>query len=241
MAFDLRQRCRRFIEQIENGEISLITDDRWLPNPLDDLVEERLRVLDGMPNIRQQDGLLSTIRQAKCRGRALGMLADEGLVVVKIPRRGAFVPKVSAKGRAEIASLRKRLEPYAIELALPGLTRASRIKITRALEDMAISADNNDRTGTIDAHMAFHRAFYELSGHKLLLDLWNNWKAPLQTFFSADRRAFADLHDMAADHQRLLSIIDTGDPDAITREIAVHLHGPTQPEIPAESKSPPDA
>ena len=219
MALDLRERCRRFRERIENGEISLITDDRWLPNPLDDLIEERLRVLNGMPN----------------------MLADEGLVVVKIPFRGAFVPKVSAKGRAEIASLRKRLEPYAIELALPRLTRASRIKITRALQDMAISADNNDRTGTIDAHMAFHRAFYELSGHKLLLDLWNNWEAPLQKFFSADRRAFADLHDMVADHQRLLSIIDTGDPDAITREIAVHLHGPTQSEIPAESKSPPDA
>jgi DNA-binding GntR family transcriptional regulator len=164
------------------------------------------------------------------------MLTDGGLVV-KVPFRGA-------KGRTEIASVRKRLEPYAIELALPRLTRASRgkiTKITRALEDMAISADNNDRTGTINAHMAFHRAFYELSGHRLLLDLWNNWEAPLQKFFSADRRDFADLHDMVADHQRLLSIIDTGDPDAITREIDVHLHGPTQCEIPAEPESPADA
>jgi hypothetical protein len=47
MALDLREHCRRFRERIENSEISLITDDRWLPNPLGDLIEERLRVLNG--------------------------------------------------------------------------------------------------------------------------------------------------------------------------------------------------
>jgi len=128
---------------------------------------------------------------------------------------------------SEIASLRKRLEPYAIELAIPRLTGTSRIKVTRALEDMAFGADNNDLTATVDAHMAFHRAFYELSEHKLLLDLWKSWEAQLQMFFSADHQAFADLHDMVADHERLLSIIDRGDIDEITREIAVHVHSPS--------------
>ena len=130
---------------------------------------------------------------------------------------------------AEIASLRKRLEPYAIELALPRLTGNRRIKVTRALEDMAIGADNNDLAGTIDAHMAFHRAFYELSDHKLLLDLWKSWETQLQMFFSADHRAFSDLHELVADHERLLAIIDRGDLEEITREIAVHVHSPRPP------------
>ena len=43
---------------------------------------------------------------------------------------------------------------------------------------MAFGADNNDLTATVDAHMAFHRAFYELPEHKLLLDLWKSWEAP---------------------------------------------------------------
>src|ERR1700756_1668764 len=42
---------------------------------------------------------------------ALGLLAEEGLVE-KIPYRGAFVAEVSHESIAEIASLRKRLEPY---------------------------------------------------------------------------------------------------------------------------------
>jgi DNA-binding GntR family transcriptional regulator len=155
---------------------------------------------------------------------ALGILVDEGLVD-KIPYRGAFVAEVSAEDIAEIASLRKRLEPYAIELALPRLTGSARAKVIKALEDMTAGADNNDPTATIDAHMGFHRAFYELSGHKLLLDLWRSWETQLQLFFSADHQSFADLHDVVAEHYRLLEIIDSGDLDAITAEIDRHVHG----------------
>lgn len=155
---------------------------------------------------------------------ALGILADEGLVD-KIPYRGAFVAEVSADAIAEIASLRKRLEPYAIELALPRLRGSTRVKVTRALEDMEIGAETNDPASTIDAHMAFHRAFYELSGHRLLLDLWQSWETQLQLFFSADHQSFEDLHQVVAEHRKLLAIIDSGDMAAITAEMDRHVHG----------------
>jgi DNA-binding GntR family transcriptional regulator len=168
---------------------------------------------------------------------ALGLLAEEGLIE-KIPYRGAFVAEVSQESIAEIASLRKRLEPYAIELALPRLKGSTRIKVTRALEDMALGADSNDPAATIYAHMAFHRAFYELSDHRLLLDLWCSWEAQLQLFFSADHQLF--LHDMVADHRRLLEIIDTGDMEAITAEIGLHVHGGL-PRAEAELRTAKDA
>ncbi|MEV5650626.1 GntR family transcriptional regulator [Nocardia sp. NPDC052254] len=156
---------------------------------------------------------------------ALGILTDEGLVV-KVPYKGAFVAEVSAEAIGEIASLRVRLEPYAIELALPRLAAGGRSKLVRALQDMARAADDADVTRTIDAHMAFHRTFYEFSGHRLLLDQWRGWEAQLQLFFSADHRTFADLHDVVADHERLLSIVDTGDLGAISRELGRHIHAP---------------
>ncbi len=188
----------------------------------------RNAILDGtlMPGSQLRETHLAAdlgVSRAPLR-EALGILADEGLVE-KIPYRGAFVAEVSAEGIAEIASLRKRLEPYAIELALPRLTGSSRIKVTRALEDTMVGADNNDPTATIDAHMSFHRAFYELSGHRLLLDLWKSWETQLQLFFSADHQSFADLHDVVAEHDRLLKIIDTHDLAAISAEIDRHVHG----------------
>jgi DNA-binding GntR family transcriptional regulator len=204
----------------------------------------RKAILDGTlaPGSQLREIPLATdlgVSRAPLR-EALAILADEGLIV-KYPYRGAFVAEVSATGMSEIASLRKRLEPYAIELALPRLTGTGRIKVTRALEDMTIGADNNDLTGTIDAHMAFHRAFYELSEHKLLLDLWKSWEAQLQMFFSADHQAFTDLHELVADHVRLLAIIDRGDLDEITREIAVHVHSPSPADVEAEAAASADA
>lgn len=155
---------------------------------------------------------------------ALGILADEGLVE-KIPYRGAFVATVSPESIAEIASLRKRLEPYAIELALPRLRGTTRRKVTQALEDMETGAQNNDPAAAIDAHMAFHRAFYELSGHKLLLDLWRSWETQLQLFFSADHQSFEDLRQVVSEHRKLLNIIDGADLAAIAAEIDTHVHG----------------
>jgi DNA-binding GntR family transcriptional regulator len=204
----------------------------------------RAAILDGTlePGSRLREIPLAAdlgVSRAPLR-QALGILADEGLIV-KYPYRGAFVAKVSATAMSEIASLRIRLEPYAIELAIPRLTGTGRIRLTRALEEMAAGAANNDLTATIDAHMAFHRAFYDLSEHTLLLDLWKSWEAQLQMFFSADHQAFADLHDMVADHERLLSIIDRGDLDEITREIAVHVHSPSPAEVAAEAIASADA
>jgi len=166
---------------------------------------------------------------------ALSLLADEGLIE-KIPYRGAFVAEVSARAIAEIASLRRRLEPYAIELARPRLTGPGRAAIEQAVDDMAVGADRNDLSATVVAHMAFHRELYKLSGHRLLLDLWNGWEAQLQMFFSADHRAFADLQDIVADHRRLLAIIDRGDLDEITTEIAVHVHSPSLSEIDVQTR-----
>lgn len=155
---------------------------------------------------------------------ALAVLADEGLVE-KIPYRGAFVAVASVDDVAEIASLRNCIEPYAIKLALPSLNGGARTKVTQALDNMRIGADANDPAATINAHTSFLRAFYELSGHKLLLGLRKSWETQLQLFFSADHQSFADLHEIVAEHARLLQIIDTGDLAAITVETERHVHG----------------
>jgi DNA-binding GntR family transcriptional regulator len=199
----------------------------------------RAAILDGTlkPGSQLREAHLASdlgVSRAPLR-EALSLLVDEGLVD-KIPYRGAFVAEVSARAVVEIASLRRRLEPYAIQLARPKITGSARAAIERTIDDMADGADRDDLSATVFAHMRFHRAIYELSGHRLLLDLWCGWEAQLQLFFSADHRAFADLHDIAADHRRLLAVIDRGDPDEITGEIAVHVHSPSSADHDAQDR-----
>lgn len=217
----------RLASVVGNGGVSLgrITQ-RTTPESVAEVL--RTAILDGRlaPGSQLREVHLATelgVSRAPLR-EALGLLADRGLVE-KIPYRGAFVAAVSEEMIAEIASLRKRLEPYAVELALPRLRGTGRNMVITALREMAAGAEANDPAATIDAHMGFHRAFYELSGHRLLRDLWLSWEAQLQLFFSADHQLFADLRDIVADHEQLLDVIDTGDLDVIAQAISRHVHG----------------
>lgn len=155
---------------------------------------------------------------------AFALLLDEGLVE-KVAFRGTFVAEVSSEVMTEIASLRMNLEPFAIGLAVPNLTPERLAALRADVESMRQAADLDDMTMSIDAHVSFHRRLYEYSGHKLLLNIWKGWESQLQLFLSLDHRAFEDLHELAADHVRLLEVIETGDMEAVQREVERHVHG----------------
>ena len=163
---------------------------------------------------------------------ALVILADDGLVV-HIPNRGAFVAQVGERSMAEIASVRKRLEPWAIERALPRLRGVDREDVTRPLRAMAGAADRGDVVALIDAHMLFHRAIYALAEYALLLDLWRSWESQLQLFFSAHHHSLGIAHEVVTAHERLLQAIDTGDGQTITGEVERHVDipRPTRPRL----------
>jgi DNA-binding GntR family transcriptional regulator len=159
---------------------------------------------------------------------AFALLADEGLVE-KVAFRGTFVAEVSSSVMAEIASLRLKLEPFAISLAVPNLDADNLAALQADVDLMREAADLDDMTMSIDAHIGFHRHLYQCSGHKMLFDIWKGWEAQLQLFLSLDHRAFEDLHQLAADHARLLEVIKSGDMDAVQHEVEQHVHGALPP------------
>jgi DNA-binding GntR family transcriptional regulator len=155
---------------------------------------------------------------------ALSKLEEEGLVV-KVPFRGAFVAEVGPKVVEEIATLRLRLEPFAVERSLPWLRRAGRAQFKAVVAEMRAASAAGDVTGCIDAHLALHKLFYEAADHKLLLDLWNSWEAQLRLFLAVDLRQFENPMEVARDHATLYKVIQTGDMNAITAALSHHIHG----------------
>ena len=159
---------------------------------------------------------------------ALSRLVDEGLVV-KYAFRGAFVAEVKAEAVDEIVSLRLRLEPFAIELALQR-DRGALLKGLRTLcARLSRAADDGDLAASIDHHLAVHRLFYEMSGHHLLRSMWQEWEGQLRLYLAVDHRSFPHLHDIGVDHLTLLEVVEAGDAAAIAEELGRHLHGPSQP------------
>jgi DNA-binding GntR family transcriptional regulator len=153
---------------------------------------------------------------------ALTRLEEEGLIV-KFPFRGAFVVEVSAREVAEIASIRLLVEPYAGELALETLRGPERPRLTQTVEELRQATDKNDIPASIDAHLQFHRLFYDFSGHGVLRGLWNGWETKLRLYLAVDHRSYSDLHDIAVEHERLAAVALEGDMDVFRRELAQHF------------------
>ncbi|MDX3524276.1 GntR family transcriptional regulator [Streptomyces scabiei] len=154
---------------------------------------------------------------------ALTKLEEEGLVV-KYPYRGAFVVEVSAREVAEIDSVRLHVEPYAAELSAEALRGPERPQLLQTVEDLRRAMEEDDIPASIDAHLRFHRLFYELSGHGLLQSLWNGWETRLRLHLSVDHRTYSnDPQQLVVEHEKLAAVALEGDTDAFRRELAAHF------------------
>jgi DNA-binding GntR family transcriptional regulator len=154
---------------------------------------------------------------------ALTKLEEEGLIV-KIPFRGAFVVEVSPRDVAEIASVRLRVEPYAAELSAEALRGPERPQLMQTVEDLRRATEKNDIPAGIDAHLRFHRLFYDLSEHGILQSLWNGWETKLRLYLSVDHPTYSDdPHELVVEHERLAAVALEGDTDAFRQELAAHF------------------
>jgi DNA-binding GntR family transcriptional regulator len=209
---------------------------RTTPDSVADVLREA--ILDGSlePGLQLRETHIAAelgISRAPLR-EALRRLEEEGLVV-KIPYKGAYVAEVGDRMIDEIASLRRHLEPFALELALSKLRGPERGYLREVVGQLTDAAKRHDLQHSIAAHLAFHRAIYEAADHQLLLNLWFSWESQLRLFLAVDMRSYADPVQVADDHARLLELIERGDLEALNKELPGHIHG-SAPLMGAASK-----
>jgi DNA-binding GntR family transcriptional regulator len=153
---------------------------------------------------------------------ALSRLEEEGLVA-KIPFRGAFVAQVSDAEVAEIAAVRLRVEPFAGELSMEALRGRERPALMQTIEDLGRATDENDIPASIDAHLRFHRLFYDLSGNSILQELWGGWENKLRLYLAVDHRSYGDVHEIVREHEGMVRCVLDGDVDGFRLEVARHF------------------
>ena len=153
---------------------------------------------------------------------AMTKLEEEGLIV-KIPYRGSFVVEVSAQDVAEIASVRALVEPYAAELSSEALRGPERPRLMQIVEELHAATERSDIPASIDAHLRFHRLFYDFSGNSVLQNMWSSWETKLRLYLSTDHRSYSDLHEIALEHERLGRVALEGDTEEFRQELVRHF------------------
>lgn len=154
---------------------------------------------------------------------AFSRLEEEGLLT-RVAFRGAFVAEVSPRTIEEIASLRFLLEPHAAEETASRLHEQTSVRLQELVAMLRSAADQQDKAGSIDAHLAFHRFFYEQSGSGLLSEMWSGWETRLRLFLVADHQVYDNLDELASAHERLADLVGEGRMDRVRAELAHHVH-----------------
>lgn len=107
---------------------------------------------------------------------ALALLEKDG-IVVNVPRRGKFLTAFDERTIDEIYSLRKVIEPYAVELLIGSLTEEKRAALVESLAQIDAAADAGDIMLLAERDIAFHNQLYDLADHALLRKVWTEGMA----------------------------------------------------------------
>jgi len=154
---------------------------------------------------------------------ALRELEAEGLVESR--RRGLFVKGLTGQDIDELYSLRAAMETLALSLAMERAGSADWAPAERCVQRMTEAAERSDVREFAAADLEFHSCFYELSGHRRLASVWEQYRPTFQVVLDVTNSQDADLRRPAEDHARLLACARSGDTERAAETLRAHLKG----------------
>ncbi len=158
---------------------------------------------------------------------ALRLLAQQGLVE-HLPRRGFRVTVWSSKDIRELFDLRRTLEIFAMQTALPltpepGCDPLAGVR--SAFEDMRIANTAGNEVAKDDAHRAFHEQIVRLAGSTQLDLIYTPLLMKLQLPMARNIREearLADPIDGLRRHEQLIHALETNDAEIAIKAIEAH-------------------
>jgi DNA-binding GntR family transcriptional regulator len=211
---------------VQDGSVRLSPlDQKTTPDGVHRVLREAILNGTFAPGSQLREAHIATdlgISRAPLR-EAFSRLEEEGLVE-RVAFRGAFVCQVSPQTIEEIAVLRYLVEPYAAEQTSANLGQKMSRMVQERVQTLRKAANRGDMAACIDAHLEFHRFFYEHSGNALLAEQWAGWETRLRLFLSVDHRSYDDLEELAAAHEHLAGLIHEGHMERFRHELAHHVH-----------------
>ena len=141
---------------------------------------------------------------------ALRILNSEGLIET-IPYHGTTVRRLSKSDIEEIYSMRSLLETFAVEQVIRARNPEYLQRLRDKVEQMILAgrANNINTVNILDRD--FHDALIDMSGHSLLLSMWQTVAMKVRQVMALVNRRNTDLTQIARNHLPLLEAMERGD------------------------------
>ncbi len=152
---------------------------------------------------------------------ALRRLQQEGLIVNQ-PRRGKFVTEITMPDIEHLYIVRAALEEAAIRAIIAQDPDGVIEELEQIVAALAEAAEREDLAQVVDFEFGFHEAICERSGNRYLAGAFHSISAQIRMGLFIDNSRYANLAQIAEDHEPLIEVIRRRDASAI-REV-VHKH-----------------
>ena len=156
---------------------------------------------------------------------AIGRLEAEGLVTVR-PRRGAVVRALSTEEFLEAYQVREALEVMAVRLAVPQLTDADVAELEAYIDEMTSCAERGDTQGFFEANSGFHRALFDISGNRMLVDLYRGLCSQIDRYRLRSLELRGNVQRSIAEHKAILRAARAGDVERAAHLVSEHIRVP---------------
>ncbi len=199
------------------------------PKSISQMVVERLReaIIDGHFSLGEnisEDKLAETFGVSRTPIRdALSQLQQSGLVVVR-PKRGSFVFSPTLADVETLCEYRLMLEMQALRLSMKRGHQELVSKICAAVEVMTEALEAGDQFAYARADAAFHRAFFDSCGNRLIEDAYTVAEGQLGAIRSSLSVAYGKPGDQSyAEHRQMVDLIVAKDADTLTAIMDEHV------------------
>ena len=153
---------------------------------------------------------------------ALSILEQEGLVT-RIPRRGAFVNKITLEELNDTTIVVATLEGLAARLALPRLADSDFKKMARLIKAMEEEVDRYAIDEYTDTHGRFHEVFVSKCGNKVLARLIGNLR---KRYVRPKVTSYYFKHNIEAavsSHLEIIEALKQGNPQLVEETVKSHV------------------
>ncbi len=154
---------------------------------------------------------------------AIQDLVKDGILTSE-PFKGTVVKGLSKKEVGELYSLRAVLESFAVELAIPRLTKEDIRILETIVSGMESAADTGQKEQLFEDDLMFHRQLVKFAGHAILLDVWKSISIRIKIIIRQKGNMFSDIKDIASLHRLLIELIKNGRPKQVQEALKEHIH-----------------
>jgi len=154
--------------------------------------------------------------------QVLTTLVKEELLMM-VPRNGFYVREITRKEIEEIYNIRKILESYATELAVPKINRRDIVEVEEVFKKAKKDLDKDKVKSFIETDVKLHKLLIDNCGNKYLKKIINEYNDRYAFYRVIDLRRVERAKESCFEHYKIFEAVKNRDIVLSTKLVSKHI------------------